>query len=80
MAKLTPQKQLRRARLDNARLKEIRKDLGLSQAAFGERIGATKAAISAYELGQREPHAPIMLRYLLVAGIPVEPLVTYDRA
>lgn len=36
-----------------ARVKEIRKHLGLSQKAFGERLGVTDAAISSIESGRR---------------------------
>ena len=35
----------------NERLKELRKSLGLSQEAFGKRIGVTKTAISRAEAG-----------------------------
>lgn len=34
-------------------VKEIRKHLGLSQKAFGERLGVTDAAISSIESGRR---------------------------
>lgn len=33
------------------RVKELRKSLGLSQEAFGKRIGITKASVSQIELG-----------------------------
>ena len=35
----------------NERLKELRNYLGLSQEAFGETVGVTKAAISRIESG-----------------------------
>lgn len=37
------------------RVKEIRKALGLSQEAFGEKIGITRASISNMEKGTRNP-------------------------
>ena len=37
---------------ENMRLKEVRKSLGLSQEAFGNRIGVGKAAISSIETGK----------------------------
>lgn len=38
-----------------ARIQEIRENLGLSQAVFAELIGASRAAVRAWEQGQREP-------------------------
>lgn len=35
----------------NNRLKELRKTLGLSQEAFGARIGVTKVSVSRFEAG-----------------------------
>lgn len=37
----------------NNRLKELRKKIGLSQKAFGERLGVTSAAICIIEAGKR---------------------------
>lgn len=37
------------------RLKLLRETLGLTQEEFGEKIGRTKGAISAYEKGERKP-------------------------
>lgn len=39
----------------NERIKEIRETLNLSQEAFGERIGVTRASISNMEKGSRNP-------------------------
>ncbi len=33
----------------NERVRQVRKDLGLSQEAFGERLGITKSAVSKIE-------------------------------
>ena len=38
-----------------SRIALVRKDAGLNQEAFAERIGVTKSAISGYETGRREP-------------------------
>ena len=37
-----------------ARIKSLRKELGLTQEKLGEMIGATKATIATYETGRRE--------------------------
>ena len=39
----------------NERIKEIRTSLGISQEAFGEKIGVTKTAVSRLEKGERNP-------------------------
>ena len=39
----------------NERLKELRKELGLSMEKFGERIGVTKSSISLLESGKNKP-------------------------
>lgn len=39
----------------NSRIKQLRETLGLSQDAFGGRIGITRAAISNIEKGDRNP-------------------------
>lgn len=44
----------------NERILKIRKECGLSQDAFAERIGVTKSAISGYEIGRREPTLQII--------------------
>lgn len=38
-----------------AHIKEIRERLGMSQAIFAELIGASRAAVRAWEQGKREP-------------------------
>ncbi len=37
------------------RIKELRKELGLTQEEFSEKIGYTRTAISAWEVGRNEP-------------------------
>lgn len=39
----------------NERIKLLRNTLGLSQEAFGEKIGVTKASVSRLEKGERNP-------------------------
>lgn len=39
----------------NNRIKQLRETLGLSQDAFGSKIGITKASISRLEKGERNP-------------------------
>lgn len=39
----------------NTRIKQIRKEHGLTQADFGERVGITYSAVSSLELGKSSP-------------------------
>lgn len=37
------------------RIKELRKELGLNQTEFGEKLGAKQATVAGWEVGRREP-------------------------
>lgn len=53
----------------NERLIEVRKAHGLSQDAFGKRIGVTASAISRWESGEREIPGSILLLVCRVFGV-----------
>lgn len=53
------------------RIKRIRVSLGLSQAAFSERLGVSKAVISYWETGKYPPKAGRTLKALLDAEAEV---------
>ena len=61
------------------KLLQIRLALGLSQDGMLERLGLAekyfRSRISAYELGDREPHLPILLRYARSVGISTDVLI-----
>jgi transcriptional regulator with XRE-family HTH domain len=61
------------------KLLKIRLALGLSQDGMLERLGLAekyfRSRISAYELGDREPHLPILLRYARSVGISTDVLI-----
>lgn len=42
------------------RLKRLRKELGLTQSAFAERIGSVQNTVTGYESGRRNPSAPVV--------------------
>ena|SRR5258708_2049388 len=73
----------RTARLKPARLAEkllqIRTTLGLSQSEMVERLGLTdvlyRSNISGFEIGERVPPLPVLLRYARAAGICVDLLI-----
>jgi transcriptional regulator with XRE-family HTH domain len=61
------------------KLLQIRLALGLSQDGMLERLGLSdkyfRSRISAYELGDREPHLPILLFYARSVGISTDVLI-----
>jgi transcriptional regulator with XRE-family HTH domain len=61
------------------KLLQIRLALGLSQDGMLERLGLAdeffRSRISAYELGNREPPLPVLLRYARLVGISTDVLI-----
>jgi transcriptional regulator with XRE-family HTH domain len=61
------------------KLKQIRLSLGLSQDGMVERLGLTeeffRSRISAYELGNREPPLPVLLKYARLVGVSTDVLI-----
>jgi transcriptional regulator with XRE-family HTH domain len=61
------------------KLLQIRLALGLSQNGMLERLGLGeryfRSRISGYELGDREPHLPILLLYARSVGISTDVLI-----
>jgi transcriptional regulator with XRE-family HTH domain len=61
------------------KLLQIRLSLGLSQDGMLERLGLAdvyfRSRISAYELGSREPHLLVVLKYARCVGISTDVLI-----
>jgi transcriptional regulator with XRE-family HTH domain len=61
------------------KLLQIRMASGLSQDGMLERLGLAdeffRSRISAYELGNREPPLPVLLRYARMVGISTDVLI-----
>ena len=55
----------------------IRQDLGASQTEMAKLLNLPGAytAVSAYELGTREPDLPVLLRYAKLAGVSTDVLI-----
>lgn len=68
------------------KLLRVRLALGLSQDAMGERLGIMSAtgvtlgsaAISDYEIGQRDPPLPMLVMYARLANVHLEVLADDD--
>lgn len=56
-----------------------RKELGLTQAALGEKLGITDRAVSKWETGKSLPDASIMLELCEILGINVNELLCGER-
>lgn len=65
-----------------AKLRQVRRDLGLSQSQLAKlldfQIKTSTARLSEYESGVREPGLLLILRYARIVGISVEVLIDDD--
>lgn len=61
-------------------LQMFRQMAGLDQTQMGERIGASRPTISAWERGEREPSFSQVVAWAHVTGQPIEPLVSAAEA
>ena len=57
---------------DKERLKELRKDLGLSQAKFAERFGIPLRTLQDWEYGRREVRSYIVDMMYRIKGLEKE--------
>jgi len=65
-----------------AKLRSIRKSLGLTQPKLIERLnvaGISAPYICQYESGRTEPTLIVLLAYSRVSGIPVEQIIDDDK-
>lgn len=51
------------------RIRKIRKDAGLSQQAFCEKIGVRQQAVTNWETGQRQPSNPVIETICIAFGV-----------
>jgi transcriptional regulator with XRE-family HTH domain len=58
-----------------ARLKQVRKDAGLSQRALADRIGVSMSTISMVESGSRDPAAGALEAWAAACGAKLEVVV-----
>ena len=60
------------------KLKSLRKAKGLTQAQAAERLGVTKAMISAYETSAKSPSLEVLLRLSALYGVSIDYLVSVE--
>lgn len=62
------------------RLREYRKNAGMTMKRLGEMVGASEASISQYETGRVEPDIELMSKIADVLGISVDNLIGRKEA
>ena len=61
------------------RLKELRKQQGLTQVQVAERLGLSKAVISSYEVASRHPSYDILIKMAAIYGVTTDYLLGLDN-
>ncbi len=61
------------------RLKELRKQQGLTQVQVAERLGLSKAVISSYEVASRHPSYDILIKMAALYGVTTDYLLGLDN-
>lgn len=61
------------------KLKELRKQAGLTQKQLGERIGVTKSVISFYELQERCPSPEILVKIARIFHVSTDYLLGLEK-
>ena len=59
----------------SGKLKTLRSSMGLSQEKFAERLGITRASVSAYEEGRAEPNLTLIEKIANYANVSIDSLV-----
>ncbi len=62
----------------NARIKELRKELGLSQTDLAREVGVSQDAVSLWELGKREPSVTELVKLARFFNTTLDYLVGLD--
>jgi len=61
------------------RLKELRKQKGLTQQQLADRIGVTKSVISFYELKERAPSPEVLIKLSYIFHVSTDYLLGVER-
>ncbi len=59
----------------NGRIRELRRERGLTQAALAQRLGISPSAVGMYEQGRREPDHEVLRKMAAVFGCSIDYLV-----
>ena len=61
------------------RLKDLRKQYGLTQKQLAERIGVTKSVVSFYELRERTPSPEVLIKLSYIFHVSTDYLLGIER-
>jgi putative transcriptional regulator len=61
------------------RLKDLRTELGLTQAELAERVGVTRKTVNTVENGVFTPSATLAIKLAQALNVPVEQLFWIER-
>lgn len=62
-----------------SRLKELRKQHGMTQQQIAERIGVTKSVISFYELKERAPSPEVLIKLSYIFHVSTDYLLGIEK-
>jgi len=62
-----------------ARLKELRKNQGMTQLQVAERVGISKAMVSSYEVSARQPSYEVLVKLAALYGVTTDYLLGVER-
>ena len=62
------------------RVRNLRKQLGISQEQLGERLGVTKSMVSSYETSMRMPSYAILVKIARIFHVTTDYLLGLDSA
>ena len=62
-----------------ARLKDLRKQNGMTQQQLADRIGVTKSVISFYELKERTPSPDVLIKLSYIFHVSADYLLGIER-
>jgi len=61
------------------RLRELRADVGWSQAALGEKLGVSRQTINAIETGKYDPSLPLAFKIAILFKKPIEKIFEVEE-
>lgn len=63
-----------------SRLKDLRKQSGLTQQQIADRIGVTKSVVSFYELKERAPSPEVLIKLSYIFHVSTDYLLGIDKS
>ncbi|UPG94128.1 helix-turn-helix transcriptional regulator [Luteibacter aegosomatissinici] len=60
----------------NNRVRELRTELGWSQADLGERLDVSRQTVNAIETGKYDPSLPLAFKIARLFSLPIESIFT----